>query len=225
MNTGVDEGPKVISNADREGFAAFLLRMRSAGIENKALVSAIESVPRRDFVEPQFQHVAMGARTIPIACGETLEGLDLQAYILHMLGVDSGMRALEIGTGSGFTACVLARLVKRVYTVERFRTLQKSAVHHIRKLGIDNVVSVRGDGSQGSDDGPFDRIVCWAAFEAIPRTFIDQLVSGGSMICAIGPADEPQALVRLIKTGSRFEREDIGTVRFQPLRRGLPAAL
>jgi protein-L-isoaspartate(D-aspartate) O-methyltransferase len=218
-------GPLVVSDADREGFAAFLLRMRAEGLEDKALVKAIEMTPRRDFIEPQFHHVAMGPRTIPIGCGETLEGLDLQARVIHSLEPDSGQRVLEIGTGSGFTACVMSKLVKRVHTVERYKTLYSDAVHRVRHLGISNVVATHADGSAGIGEGPFDRIVSWAAFDSMPRAFVDQLVSGGIMICAIGSGDQAQALVRLSKTGSRFEREDIGTVRLQPIMRGLPAIL
>ncbi|MFZ2100631.1 MAG: protein-L-isoaspartate(D-aspartate) O-methyltransferase [Oricola sp.] len=218
-------GPRMVAEGDREGFAAFILRMRAAGIDDKAVMSAIEATPRRDFVDAEYHHIIMGPRTIPIACGETLEGLDLQARIFHELQLDGSQRVLEIGTGSGYSASVLSRLAKRVYTVERFKTLHQGAVQRFRRLGITNVVASQGDGSSGSTDGPFDRIVCWAAFDSLPRGFVDQLTSGGIMICAIGGAEQPQALVRMTKIGSRFEREDIGTVRFQPIRRGLPAVL
>jgi protein-L-isoaspartate(D-aspartate) O-methyltransferase len=167
----------------------------------------------------------MGPRTIPIACGETLEGLDLQARIFHALAFDGNQRVFEIGTGSGYTAAVLAKLAKRVYTVERFKTLHQDAIHRIRHLGLGNVIASQADGSAGSDEGPFDRIVCWSAFESVPRHFADQIVTGGVMVCAIGLADEPQALVRMTKIGSRFEREDIGTVRFQAIQSGVAAAL
>ena len=215
----------IVSSTDREGFAAFMLRARAAGIEDMTLMSAIESVPRRQFMDAEYHHLAMAPRTIPIACGETLEGLDLQARIIHALHADGVSRVLEIGTGTGFTACVLSRLAKRVYTLERYRTLQQAAAQRIRHLGVTNVISLHTDGSSGSQDGPFDRIVSWNAFPALPRHFVEQLVSGGSMICAIGEADEPQVLVRLTKTGSRFEREDIGTVRFQLIKAGIPRIL
>lgn len=223
------EGPasdlQTVHEGDREGFAAFLLRMRGAGLDDKALMSAIEALPRRDFIEAQFRHLATGPRTIPIACGETLEGLDLQARMIHALSVDGGQRVLEIGTGTGYTAALMSKLAKRIYTVERFRTLYQEALHRIRNLGIGNVIASHADGSAGGDDGPFDRIISWVAFETVPRQFVDQLTSGGVMVCAIGEAEQPQALARLTKTGSRFEREDIGTVRFQPIIAGLPAAL
>lgn len=225
MNEPHAGGPKVISEADREGLAAFLLRMRAKGFNNKALFSAMEMVPRRKFVDPQYHHAVFGPRTIPIACGETLEAIDLEAQMLDALGLENGHRVFEIGTGTGFTACVMSKMAKSVHTTERFRTLNRFALDMTRELQIANVVATQEDGSAGSAEGPFDRIIAWGAFDSLPRTFSDQLTSGGVMVCAIGEADETQALVRLTKTGSRFEREDIGTVRFQPLVRGLPATL
>jgi protein-L-isoaspartate(D-aspartate) O-methyltransferase len=225
MTESAGPGPRTVHEGDREGFAAFLLRMRAVGLDDMVLMSAIEAVPRRNFVDAQYRHLALGPRTIPIACGETLEGLDLQARIFHATQLDGTQRVFEIGTGSGYSACVLAKLAKRVYTVERFKTLHQDALHRIRHLGIGNVIATQADGSAGSEDGPFDRIVCWAAFETVPRQFAEQLVTGGLMICAIGPGDEPQALVRMTKIGSRFEREDIGTVRFQPIQSGIASAL
>lgn len=216
---------RAVSEAEREGFAAFLLRMRGAGLDDKPLMAAMESVPRRDFVDAEYHHVALGTGTIPIACGEALEGIDLQARIIHALQLDGTQRVLEIGTGTGYTASVMSRLSKRVYTLERFKTLHTEAVQRMRRLGLTNVIANLADGSNGSSDGPFERIVCWAAFDAPPRNFVDQLTSGGTMICAIGGEDQAQVLVRMTKIGSRFEREDIGTVRFQSIKRGLPAVL
>jgi len=214
-----------LSEAEREDFAAFVLRMRGIGLDDKPLMAAFESVPRRGFVDAEYHHVAMGAGTIPIPCGEALEGIDLQARILHALQLDGTQRVLEIGTGTGYSASVISRLAKRVHTIERYRTLHASAVQRMRHLGLTNVIADHADGSSGSTDGPFERIVCWATFETTPRNFVEQLNSGGIMICAIGEADQAQTLVRMSKVGSRFEREDIGTVRFQPIAHGVPSIL
>jgi protein-L-isoaspartate(D-aspartate) O-methyltransferase len=125
---------------------------------------------------------------------------------------------LEIGTGSGYTAAVMARLAKLVITVERFHRLADAAKHRIASLGIENVLVRIADGRKGqADDGPFDRIVVWAAFESVPRDAADWLATNGVMIAPIGPAEGQQKLARLTKIGSRFEREDIGSVRLQPL--------
>lgn len=213
------------NQADREGIAAFLLRVRATGLDNPALFSALESVPRRGFVPAEFQSAAWGQRTVPIECGETLEGLDQQARILDGLNLNTRHRVFEIGTGSGYSAAVIARLVSRVYTIERFRTLQRNAVARFKALSLDHVTALHGDGTTGLPDGPFDRIIVWAAFAAPPRAFVEQLVSGGEMVCAIGEEDSEQMLVRLTKVGSRFDMEDLFPVRFQMLRSGLARVL
>lgn len=214
-----------LSAIDREGFAAFLLRMRAAGIDDKPLNEAIEATPRRSFVDPQYHGAAWSSRIIPIDCGEVIEGLDQQALILSALGLESDHRVLEVGTGSGYTAAVMGAIAKRVYTIERFSRLHRAAQARMRALKRDNVIASHGDGGSGSGDGPFDRIVVWPAFDAVPRSFIDLLVSGGVLICPIGEAGRPQMLVRLTKVGSRFDREDIGTIRAQPIASGVAQAL
>ena len=212
--------------ADREGFAAFLLRMRARGVNDPELFSAIESVGRRTFVPGHLQDAVWLNRMLPIPCGEALEPIDLQAQIIAALEPLAGLRVLEVGTGSGFATAVLGRLAGRVLSLERFRTLVKEAGQRLNALGLENVILRHADGSPGAvSDGPFDRIVVWAAFEGLPRHFVDQLASNGVMICAIGPGDGVQKLVRLTKIGSRFDREDIGEVRLQPLATGVAATL
>ncbi len=211
---------------DREGFAAFLLRARAKGVDDKRLIAAIEAVPRRGFVSGQWQSVVWCDRMIPIECGETLEGIDLQAQIVHTLGLEPKHRVLEIGTGSGYTAALMAQLAGRVVTVDHYKTLVDQARHRLDALGIANVVVRQADAANGlAGEGAFDRIVCWAAFSALPRNFVDQLSTNGLMIAPIGPGEGEQALVHLQKVGSRFDRSDIGVVRFQPLLEGVAAAI
>jgi protein-L-isoaspartate(D-aspartate) O-methyltransferase len=208
--------------ADREGFAGFLLRMRAKGIARKELIAAIEQVPRRNFVAGLWQDAVWSQRMIPIACGEALEGIDLQAQIIHALAIEPQHRVLEIGTGSGYTTAILSRLAERVVSVDRYRTLVEQARQRLDALGIANVILRQADASKGlSGEGPFDRIVSWAAFEVLPRNFVDQLALGGVMIAPIGPGEVEQPVARLTKVGSRFEREDIGFVRAQPLIHGV----
>lgn len=217
----------MISNAeDREAFAAFLLRLRSKGIASKELIAALEATPRRDFIPARWQHVAWSDRMIPIECGEVIEGSDLQATVIEQLAIEPGNRVLEIGTGSGFTAAVMSRLAGRVSTVERYKTLADLAKQRFDALGITNTFVRQADGSNGlPGEGPFDRIVVWPAFDGLPRSFVDQLASGGTMIAVIGAAEEPQVLTRLTKLGSRFDRTDIGHVRFQSMIQGVAQAI
>lgn len=211
---------------EREGFAAFVLRMRARGVSDQRLFSAIEATPRMTFVGPYGADIAYGDRTIPIECGETIEGLDLQATLIAALELDGRQRVLEIGTGSGYTAAVMARLSARVLTLDRYKGLVEQANSRFAALEIGNVAARRADGtSLPHGEGPFDRIIVWAAFDSLPRHYAEHLTSGGVMIAPVGPGDDVQTMLKLRKTGSRFEREDLATVRLQPLLEGVAAAL
>jgi protein-L-isoaspartate(D-aspartate) O-methyltransferase len=207
---------------DREGFAAFLLRLRGRGIVHKEMIAAFEATPRRGFLSNLHHDVAWLDRMLPIECGEAIEGADLQAAVIAALAIEPGNRILEIGTGSGYTAAVMARLGGRVVTLDRYKTLTEQARQRFEALGISNAIARQADGSGGlPSEGPFDRIVVWAAFDSLPRAFVDQLSSGGAMVAPIGPEEGEQVLARLTKIGSRFEREDIGTARLQPIAKGV----
>ena len=211
---------------DREGFAAFLLRLRGRDIVPKNLIAAFEATPRRDFIAGHFHSVAWSDRMLPIECGEAIEGVDLQAAVISALNIEPGNRVLEVGTGSGYTAAVMMRLAVRVVTVERFKTLIENARKRFEMLGLTNALVRQADGSNGlTGEGPFDRIVVWAAFESYPRMFVDQLSNGGTMIAPIGPKEGEQVLCKLTKIGSRFEREDLCVVRLQHLARGVAAVI
>ncbi|MDX8513479.1 protein-L-isoaspartate(D-aspartate) O-methyltransferase [Mesorhizobium captivum] len=209
---------------DREGFAAFLLRLRGRGTAPKALIAAFEATPRRGFLSAQFHSIAWSEGMLPIECGEAIEGADLQAAVIAALAVEPGNRVLEIGTGSGYSAAVMSRLAARIVTVDRYKTLIEQAKQRFEALGISNVIARQADGSNGlPNEGPFDRILAWAAFDSLPRFLLDQLSSGGIVIAPIGPEEGEQVLTKLTKVGSRFEREDIGMVRLQPILRSVAA--
>ena len=217
MNTAID---------DREGFAAFLLRLRGRGTAPKALVAAFEATPRRGFLSAQFHTIAWSEGMLPIECGEAIEGADLQAAVIAALAIEPGHRVLEIGTGSGYTAAVMSRLAARVITIDRYKTLTEQAKQRFEALAISNIIARQADGSNGlPNEGPFDRIVAWAAFDSLPRFLLDQLSSGGVVIAPIGPEEGEQVLAKLTKVGSRFEREDIGMVRLQPILRSVAAVI
>jgi protein-L-isoaspartate(D-aspartate) O-methyltransferase len=216
----------MIGGPDREGFAAFMLRLRGRGGVPNSVIAAFEATPRAPFLAGHFHNLAWSDRTLPIECGEAIEGADLQAQMISALAFEPGNRVLEIGTGSGYTAAVISRLAGRVTTIDRYKTLVDQAKQRFEQFGIQNVIARQADGANGlASEGPFDRIVVWAAFDSHPRIFVDQLSTGGTMIAAIGPEEGKQVLVRLTKVGSRFEREDIGEVRFQPILKGAAAVL
>ncbi|MFC6490629.1 protein-L-isoaspartate(D-aspartate) O-methyltransferase [Nitratireductor sp. GCM10026969] len=209
----------------REDFAAFMLRMRARGVTSNELFSAMEAIPRTGFVSAEWQRWVWSNRTVPIQCGETLEGCDLQAAMIHALELNPDVRVLEIGTGSGYTAAVMARLAGRVLTVDRYKTLVEQARLRHEGFGLTNVFTRQADGSDGVADGPFDRIIVWAAFDEAPRRFADFLASGGMMIAPVGPPEDVQMMTRFVKVGSRFERTDLEPVRLQPLIEGVAQAL
>jgi len=211
---------------EKEGLAALVLRLRAEGIVDKQLMLAVEQTPRGIFVPPIYSDQAYSRRTLPLDCGECMEGADLSLKLLHLLDLRPGQRVLEVGTGSGFTAAVMARIVDRVVTVDRYTTLVHLAVQKFSHLGIENIAAHVGDGQERrTTDGTFDRILVTAAFRETPRVFAERLTSRGVMVAAIGPSDGPQMLVRLTKVGSRFEREDLFPVRFQPVLDGAAAIL
>jgi protein-L-isoaspartate(D-aspartate) O-methyltransferase len=211
---------------ERESFAAFLLRLRGKGIVAKNLIAAFEATPRKAFIDPQYQGLAWSERMLPIECGEAIEGADLQALTISALEIEPGHKILEVGTGSGYTAGVMARLAGKVVTLERYKRLAEQARARFDSLGITNVQVKHVDGFAGLPaEGPFDRIVVWAAFDSHPRIFVEQLSSGGTMVAPIGPAEDEQVLARLTKVGSRFERADLARVRLQPLVKGVAAVL
>lgn len=211
---------------EKEGFAALALRLRGQGINDIDLLTAVEQTPRTLFVPPQFAGDAYSSRLLPIECGSFVEGVDLAVRLLHVLNLKAGQRVLEVGTGSGFTAAVMGRLTERVLTVDRYRTLVTGAQQSIEKAGIRNVVVRQADGSNGMPgEGTFDRIFVTAAFPAMPRLFAEQLVSGGMLLAPVMVSDTECRMLKLVKTGSRFDREDLFQVPYLPLVPHLAQAL
>jgi protein-L-isoaspartate(D-aspartate) O-methyltransferase len=204
--------------AEKEGFAALVLRLRAEGISDLDLLTAVEQTQRSLFVPPQYADDAYSSRTIPIECGSFLEGIDFAVRILHHLKLKPGQRVLEIGTGSGFTAAVMGRMAERVLSIDRYKTLTTAAQRRMESLGLRSVIIRHADGSAGMQgEGTFDRILVTAAFNAMPRFYTDQLVSGGSMIAPLMISENECRMVRLTKTGSRFEREELFEAPYLPI--------
>jgi protein-L-isoaspartate(D-aspartate) O-methyltransferase len=204
--------------AEKEGFAALVLRLRAEGISDLDLLTAVEQTQRSQFVPSQFADDAYSSRTIPIECGSFLEGIDFAVRILHHLKLKPGQRVLEIGTGSGFTAAVMGRMAERVLSIDRYKTLTTAAQRRMESLGLRSVIIRHADGSAGMQgEGTFDRILVTAAFNAMPRFYTDQLVSGGSMIAPLMISENECRMVRLTKTGSRFEREELFDAPYLPI--------
>ncbi len=210
-----------------------IVTLREQGIHDQRVLSAIERTPREKFVEEPFAHQAWDNSALPIACGQTISQPFVVAYITQELKVEPNMRVLELGTGSGYQAAVLAPLCRRVYTIERHRPLLKQAEARFRQLKLDNVVTKHGDGLMGwPEQAPFDRIVLSAAIAEVPLILIEQLKPGGALIAPVGtvpksngfglPESFSQRLARIIRTEAGVEQELLLPVVFVPMVSGVP---
>src|SRR5690606_14320348 len=126
-----------------------MLRLRASGIASKELFTAFEQTPRGSFVPAEWKAAVWSNRMVPIECGESLEACDLQGAVLHALDLKPGLRVLEIGTGSGYTAAVMARMVERVLSLDRYKTLIEGARLRHEALGLSNILLRQEDGMEG----------------------------------------------------------------------------
>ena len=198
-----------------------IMQLRRRGIRTTRVLRAIELVPRDLFVDPAFAEHAYQDIALPIECGQTISQPYVVAYMTEKLEVEDRHKVLEIGTGSGYQAAVLSHLCRRLYTIERWRELQKAAERRFIKLGLTNITSIIGDGWLGwPPQAPFDRIIVTAAAADPPRPLLDQLAVGGRMIIPLGESRDSQSLVQIDKTEAGIEETALLPVRFVPLVHG-----
>jgi protein-L-isoaspartate(D-aspartate) O-methyltransferase len=202
--------------------AALILKLRGLGVTDRAVLNAIESVPRTLFVPPEWRERAYSDRPIPIACGQTVTAPVVVGIMTAALDVSDRHSVLEVGTGSGYQSAVLARLARRVTTVERFRTLVRAAERRWLALGIRNISAMVADGALGwTRQAPFDRILVSAAFPTPPVKLIIQLTDSGILVAPIGPGEGPQRLTLFQRIGQHVDTRDIGEARFLPVVSGV----
>jgi len=195
-----------------------IMNLRRAGITDTRVLAALERVPREQFVLPNFHDQAYEDQALPIAQGQTISQPQIVALMTEALQVEKMHKVLEIGTGSGYQAAVLARLARRVYTIERFQSLLKEAEARFHALRIHNITSKVADGAKGwKEQAPFDRIIVTAAADGVPQTLIDQLAEGGVMVVPVGAERGDQVLLRLTKRPDGLHQEILADVRFVPL--------
>lgn len=205
---------------------AFILGLRQRGIRDVAVLRAMELVPRPLFVDPQLRRHAYDDVALPIACGQTMSQPSLVAAMTEALNVTAEHAVLEVGTGSGYQAAVLAHLAGRVVTVDRYRTLVGEAQARFQVLGLRNLAAYVGDGRLGLPTrAPYDRIMVTASAPEVPPALMEQLRFGGVLIMPLGPPDQVQTLVRVVKEQSGTPRRDLMQVRFPPLVAGAAATL
>ena len=197
---------------------SLIMQLRRRGIRDTNVLRAIERVPRELFVDPAFADHAYQDIALPIDCGQTISQPFVVAFMTEKLELDETHKVLEIGTGSGYQAAVLSHLCRRVYTIERYRELQKGADRRFAQLGITNITTIIGDGWLGwPPQAPFDRIVVTAAAPEAPPALVEQLNEGGRMIIPLGPTRDEQSLVQIDKTAAGITEKSLLPVRFVPL--------
>lgn len=212
--------PKFSSEpSDAPSNVRLLMYLRSRGIYDTAVLAAMEKTPRDLFVEDAFRTHAYEDTALPIACGQTISQPLIVAEMTQALELSHNMRVLEIGTGSGYQAAILARIVRRVYTVERHRDLFEISQARFSQLKITNITTKCTDGAKGWKEGaPFDRILVTAAAPRIPQALVEQLAPGGIMVLPVGGSVADQVLMRLSKgEDGSVSSECLMAVRFVPL--------
>jgi len=210
-----------------------IMTLRRQGIDDQRVLGAIERTPRELFVDEPFAHRAYDNSALPIACGQTISQPYVVAYVTQELKLEPHMRVLEIGTGSGYQAAVLAPLCRRVYTIERHRPLLREAEPRFKALKLDNVVTRHGDGFDGwPEQAPFDRILLSAAVSEVPVNLTEQLKPGGWLIAPVGSvpksddfaisASFSQYLTKIIRDENGTRHEELIPVMFVPMVTGVP---
>lgn len=199
------------------------MELRRQGITDTRVLAAIERVPRERFVADQFLKHAYDNIALPITQGQTISQPFVVAYMTEALRLGDRMKVLEIGTGSGYQSMVLAKLCRRVYTIERYRSLLQTAQRRFADLGVNNITAKLGDGNKGwVEQAPFDRILLTAAADRRPETLLEQLSpDGGIMVAPVAVSAIEQDVIRYTRTGDDIQEERLLPVRFVPLLPGI----
>ena len=193
-------------------------QIESRGIRDPRVLAAMRRVPRHRFVSPALARDAYKDHPLPIAAGQTISQPYIVALMAEAAAIGPNDRVLEVGTGSGYGAAVLAELGASVVSVERHRKLADAAARVLAELEYADVTVVCGDGSQGHPLGtPYDAVVVTAAAASIPPALIDQLADGGRLVIPVGPPSTSQNLTLITRTGKETASKQFCPVRFVPL--------
>lgn len=221
MTQGPEDTP-LTSEELAERKMRFLFSLRSRGVTDARVLTAMEKIDRGLFVRGVFAERAYEDMPLPIACGQTISQPSVVGIMTQALAVNPRDTVLEIGTGSGYQAAILSQLARRVYTVDRYRRLAREAAEVFRQLDLANITTIAADGSYGlPEQAPFDRIIVTAAAEDPPGPLLAQLKPGGIMVLPVGQSDAVQSLIKVTRTERGFDYDELRPVRFVPLVEGL----
>lgn len=197
---------------------ALILDLRQGGVTDAKVLAAIEQTPRDIFLPDPFKARAFENVALPIGCHQTVSQPGVVGLMTQELEVNERHKVLEIGTGSGYQAIVLAKLCRRLYTVERHPELLKMAESRFAEMALTNITSIAGDGAGGwPEQAPFERILVAAAAADVPPVLFDQLAVNGIMVVPVGLDEEDQRLLKVTRTEDGAETRDLGPTRFVPL--------
>ena len=200
----------------------FLYALRASGVTDARTLNAMERIDRAQFVRGLFADRAYEDVPLTIPCGQTISQPSIVGIMTQALQVTPRDKVLEVGTGSGYQAAILSLLARRVYTVDRYRRLVAQAREVFDALKLPNITAFTADGSFGlPDQAPFDRIIVTAAAEDPPGPLLAQLRIGGIMVLPVGQSDAVQSLIRVTRTETGFDYDELRPVRFVPLVEGL----
>ena len=192
-------------------------QLKGRGIKDRLVLDAMGKVPRHEFVPPERAGRAYADGPLPIGCGQTISQPYMVAVMTEALCMKGGEKILEIGTGSGYQAAVLAEIAGQVYSIERHATLANRAECILKELGYSNVHITAGDGTVGLDDeAPFDGIIVTAGAPSVPESLKWQLKEGGRLVIPVG-GRFMQSLLRITKRGDFYDQEDLLGCVFVPL--------
>jgi protein-L-isoaspartate(D-aspartate) O-methyltransferase len=194
-------------------------QIANRGVRNPAVLAAMRIVPRELFVPEAYRAYAYDDTPLPIPADQTISQPYVVAYMIAALDLEPADRVLEIGTGSGYAAAVLSRMVAKVYTVERHRILADYARQRLAEAGYDNVQVRQGDGTRGwPENAPYDGIIVAAGGPSVPLSLQQQLAVGGRLVMPVGRSRHQQQLVLLTRVAEdAYTDEILAPVAFVPL--------
>ena len=209
-----------------EARAGLILHLRQLGITDGDILRAFETVPHEAFVPEEYAQYAYRESSLPIACGQSITAPTILAKMISVLAPQGAGKLLEVGTGSGYSAALLSRMARRVFSVDKFRTLASSAQLRWREIGYTNIIGLNDEGLGWLvQQAPFERIFLTGSVPSVPEEIVEQLDDGGVAVMPVGAPSDRQVIVRIERADDSFIESEHGFVRLSPLTPGRSRSL